>query len=57
MPKKECRSCSIADRNLVLMSCNFENERSAKAVETGIVSRAVARLSTVGGKEGAVKIF
>ena len=31
------------------MSFNFENERSTEAVETGIVSRAVARLSTVGG--------
>ena len=37
-------SCSIEDRNLDLMSYNFENEGSAKALETGIVSRAVDRL-------------
>ena len=47
MTKKESRSCFNKDRNLVLISFNFENERSAEAVETGIVSRAVARLSTV----------
>ena len=41
MPEKKSRSCSIEDGNLVLMSFNFENEGSAKAIETGIVSRAV----------------
>ena len=44
MPKEESRSCSIEDRNLVLMSFNFENEGSVDALETGIVSRAVGRL-------------
>ena len=50
MPKNETRSCSIENWNLVLISFNFENERSAKAVETEIVSRAVDRLSTLGSK-------
>ena len=44
MPKIESCSCSIEDENLVLMSFNFENERSAKALETEIVSRALIRL-------------
>ena len=41
------------------MSFNFENERSAEAVETGIVSSAITGLSTVGGggKEGAIENF
>ena len=43
MPKKESRSCSIEDQNLVLISFNFKNEGSEKALETGIVSRAVER--------------
>ena len=51
MPKKESRSCSIEDRNIVLISFNFENEHSAKAVETEIVNRAVAGLSN--GERGA----
>ena len=44
MPKKKSRSCSIEDGNVVLMSCNFENEGSAKPIETGIVSKAVIRV-------------
>ena len=41
------------------MSFNFENERSAETVETEIVSRAVTRLSTVGGGQirGTRKFF
>ena len=42
--QKESCSCSIEDQNLVLMSFNFENEGSAEALETGIVSSAVGRL-------------
>ena len=58
MPNKKSRSWSIKARNFVLMSFNFEKECSANAVETEIVSRAVARLSTVGGsKEGAIENF
>ena len=44
MPKKESRSFSIEDENLVLMSFNFKNEGPSEAIETGIDSRAVIRL-------------
>ena len=59
MSKKESRSCSIEDGNLLLMSFAFENEGSAKAIETRIVSRAVIRILTVGWgpSVGNIKIF
>ena len=54
---KKSRSCFIEERNLVLMSFDFENEQSSKAVETWIVSKDESRLPIVGWQREAIESF